>query len=439
MHINSIEIRGFRAVGHAKIKFDKNLAVLIGDNATSKTAILDAISAALAPLLEFGSTRSRYTKMLSERDFHISENGNIFGEFEQEKEIYLNIDTSIGDWDCVYTLEYTRPDRANVRWRGDRSVRSKLSSLLENDFETAPIVASYGADRATKSSESEPFLISSSFMHIERASAYWHALESRSVYNESVRWFETLENLELRRNRDSSIIVTNARLDTVRTAVSRMLPGFSNLRMVGLPARLIMEVDLPNRSKETLSMDQLSGGYRVMLGLVMDLARRMADLNPHLHDPLTASGVVLIDEVDLHLHPRWQQIVVYSLRDVFPNIQFILSTHSPLVLTTVEKKHIINLSWRHNRLCLVDVPSTYGAESGRIMGEIMGVDERPPEHISKFVKVLNKYRSLVRDGLWNSLEAEVLFKDLQKISPDDPIISALSLERRRLKLNEKRK
>lgn len=97
--------------------------------------------------------------------------------------------------------------------------------------------------------------------------------------------------------------------------------------MVGLPPRMMLNAKLPRRPPESLSVDQLSGGYRAMLALVTDLARRMADLNPGASDPLSVPGVVLIDEIDLHLHQKWQQLVVNSLRQMIPKVQFILSTH----------------------------------------------------------------------------------------------------------------
>ena len=99
-----------------------------------------------------------------------------------------------------------------------------------------------------------------------------------------------------------------------------------------------------------LELDQLSGGQRAVLALAADLAWRMAQGNPHLDGPLRSEAIVLIDEVELHLHPSWQQRILNDLRRTFPNAQFIVSTHSPQVLTTVEPKHIIELAREDGRI-----------------------------------------------------------------------------------------
>ena len=107
------------------------------------------------------------------------------------------------------------------------------------------------------------------------------------------------------------------------------------------PLRFSLSVTLQEGRKNTLELDQLSGGQRAILALAADLAWRMAQGNPHLEDPLASEAIVLIDEVELHLHPSWQQRILNDLRRTFPNAQFIVSTHSPQVLTTVEPKNIV--------------------------------------------------------------------------------------------------
>ena len=122
-----------------------------------------------------------------------------------------------------------------------------------------------------------------------------------------------------------------------------MVPEVSNPRIEHRPLRFVVSVQPDDDKPEQLSIDQLSGGYRIMLALAADLARRMAQGNPHLDDPLRSEAVVLIDEIELHLHPSWQQRVMADLARTFPNTQFIVSTHSPQVLTTVRPEHVVEL------------------------------------------------------------------------------------------------
>ncbi|WP_260328942.1 AAA family ATPase [Pseudomonas sp. 3-2] len=121
----------------------------------------------------------------------------------------------------------------------------------------------------------------------------------------------------------------DAQLTAVRCAIAAFMPGFTNLRVQRQP-RLHMAVD---KDGVTFNVAQLSQGEKSMLALVGDIARRLAMMNPSLDNPLHGEGVVLIDEVDLHLHPEWQLNLIQQLSKTFPNCQFVLTTQSPLVVS----------------------------------------------------------------------------------------------------------
>ena len=119
----------------------------------------------------------------------------------------------------------------------------------------------------------------------------------------------------------------------------------------------------------------MSDGQKTILGLVTDIARRMCLLNPHLDSNVTKStpGVILIDEFDVHLHPRWQRTIVQSLKSAFPAVQFIATSHSPQILGELKPDEIILL--RRER---VDHPTvSYGLDSSSVLEEIMEADSRP--------------------------------------------------------------
>ena len=181
-----------------------------------------------------------------------------------------------------------------------------------------------------------------------------------------------------------------------------------------------------------LEIGQLSDGQRAVLALAADLARRMAHGNPHVEDPLSSEAIVLIDEVELHLHPSWQQRILCDLRRTFPNAQFIVSTHSPQVLTTVEPQHIVELARKDGRIVAGSAAGwTYGAQAGDVLSVVMGVDERPD---NAFSKKLARYRRLINDDEGESREALVLRRELEGLSPDDPALSRADVEIRRRQL-----
>ena len=126
-------------------------------------------------------------------------------------------------------------------------------------------------------------------------------------------------------------------LRVLRAAVSRFLPNYENLR----PAEENTARLLIDQGGTALDIGQLSDGERGVLALVLDLARRLSQANPTLDDPLSnGHAVVLIDEIDLHLHPKWQRQIVHTLTAIFPRCQFIATTHSPQVVASVEPDQV---------------------------------------------------------------------------------------------------
>ena len=127
-----------------------------------------------------------------------------------------------------------------------------------------------------------------------------------------------------------------------------------------------------------MPINQLSDGYKSTISLVADIAYRMAVLNPQLLGSVCSQtdGIVLIDEVDLHLHPEWQQQILADLTAIFPKVQFIVTTHAPAVISSVEQECVRVL---HNNQ--IDLPAleTYGRDTNGILRAVMGVSERQPK------------------------------------------------------------
>lgn len=440
MRILRAKIRNFRAIEYASVPFHPQLTVLIGDNASAKTTILDAVVVSMSPIIE-GIGKSRRSSVQPD-DFRVLPKSDIFGFDDRPRsdEVVISVDTDQGELGGSFTRELTSKDRFEVLPSLNTGLYRSLRHMYADGVDQVlPIIAYYRESRAINERDRDRDLFQSGYQRVRsRRSALIGALSGRSVYSELIRWFEETENFELRQQRELGEDHRDPRLEAVRSAVSKMIPGVSNLRMVGHPPKLMMDISLPDTVPGTLTLDQLSSGYRVMLALVMDLARRMADLNPDLPNPLETPGVVLIDEIDLHLHPRWQQLVVPSLLSTFPAVQFVISTHSPQVLTTINEDNIIRLRWRGSILDLESVSSPNGSESGRMLTEAMDVEERPPASVSEFVLMLENYLTLVRQGRWNTPEAADALQRMQELSPHDPVHNTIELERKRLSVAQRR-
>ncbi|WP_262254118.1 AAA family ATPase [Pectobacterium polaris] len=170
-------------------------------------------------------------------------------------------------------------------------------------------------------------------------------------------------------------------LTAVRSAISAFMPDFSNLRVRRKP-QLYMSVD---KNGETFNVLQLSQGEKSLMALVGDIARRLAMMNPALGNPLHGRGVILIDEVDMHLHPSWQRSIIERLTTTFPHCQFILTTHSPLVIS--DSKDMLVYSLDDGKLAVV--PSQYGQDANSVLLEVMDTHIRNAHIASRFNDLLD--------------------------------------------------
>ena len=145
-------------------------------------------------------------------------------------------------------------------------------------------------------------------------------------------------------------------------------------------------------------------------------------------EALKGFGVVIIDEIDLHLHPKWQQEIIFKLQDVFPNLQLILTTHSPQVLSTIPSYCIKVINNDENGLVSVSEPDfSLGSESNMILEDIFLVDSRPG-NVDE-VKMLRRYQKLVMQNQWDTKEALDLNKELEKWAGEhDPIMKQLQMD-----------
>lgn len=210
--------------------------------------------------------------------------------------------------------------------------------------------------------------------------AYGRALHDREVeLREFMHWFRTQEKLG-----DANEPRRLKVLDALRAVVGELVPEFSNLRIQEQP-RLGFVVD---KRGQPFYLHQLSDGERGLLALVFDLTRRLAIANPDSENPI-ADGValVLIDEIELHLHPKWQRDVIKRLPCIFNSCQFVMTTHSPQVIGETEARCVRLLSWRGGKV-VVDTPAmAYGTDSNWILSVLMGADEMSEDVESKLENV----------------------------------------------------
>jgi len=195
-------------------------------------------------------------------------------------------------------------------------------------------------------------------------------------------------------------------LQFVTKAIESFIPEYSNFRVKRSP-RPHMLVD---KKGKTIRLDRLSDGEKNMIAMIGDIARRLSISNPRMKKPLEGDGIVLIDEIDLHLHPAWQRIIISKLTEVFPNCQFIVTTHSPQILSHVKAEHIFLLVQKNENMDVIKPTESYGKSSDRLLEDILGVDAREPKikaELHQLFKLIQNKDLKKAKELMSKLEDEI--------------------------------
>lgn len=296
--------------------------MFIGNNGSGKSAILDALSIGLGtisthlPLVKGISIKMNDLRHVNEQKMpycrvHLASFNDVEWDVTRRKDKSAKVSQKIP------------PSKGQTRLKSylDANVIDKYNASL--DFEM-PLFAYYGVSRAVL----QPLNKRGSRRNLTRFNSLSGSLGAQSRFHTGFSWFYQKENEEQRLQKErKSFNVTLKDLDVVRSAITTIFPDLSEPEIKMNPLRFTIRKD-----GEVLSLDQLSDGYKTMLGLIVDLGARFATANPGLENPLEADAVVMIDEIDLHLHPTWQQRVIGDMIRTFPGTQFILTTHSPYIV-----------------------------------------------------------------------------------------------------------
>jgi predicted ATP-binding protein involved in virulence len=199
----------------------------------------------------------------------------------------------------------------------------------------------------------------------------WYREREDFENEQKIKFFAQLNYIEIKDLHEKLKSFSDPQLKAVREALEVFLPEFKNLRVERKP-RLHMAVD---KNGSSLNIEQLSQGEKLVMAMVGDIARRMAIMNPTFKNPLLGTGIILIDEAELHLHPRWQRILLRRLTKTFPHCQFIITTHSPLLIS--DYKDVLCYSLDNGVLTTMD--ELYGLDVNQVLLGSMDTEIRSSE------------------------------------------------------------
>lgn len=403
MKLKAIHLQHFRCFSDFNITFDEQLTVLVARNGMGKTSILDAAAILLGSFLTHLPNVSGLS--FKKTDFQLL-------NAEGAKPPFMRLRATTHNhlsWDRTEKRDNSKAtSKAIPIAEGMKALHNYVDTFIDAENKQAPlelpVFIYYGAGRGVFDVPQRKRGFGKNF---KRFDALIGALESRTNFRRFVEYFYALEDRETRLQKDErSFDVEIPELKTIRKAVSTLLPEFSNPRSADA-AGIQLDWSPASQDKKTLRIDQFSDGFRTTLAMVMDIAARMAEANPHLEDALQSEGIVMIDEVELHLHPGWQQTILLGLMRTFPNVQFIVSTHSPQVVSAVESECLRVIDWSEGEPRLLPITFSKGAEAQQVLLDVLGVASPRVEDLD-IVKSLRRYQEFVEKNQWDSDEAKKL-------------------------------
>lgn len=413
MKLNSLTMENFRRFNQLSVEFHPALTVIAARNGKGKTTVLEAAALALGPFVgAFDESRGENIKRTDAR-FTGSEY-----EGHNEQAFPVVIEAAFSNPEIMSTREL-RSGKGATTTRGSRDLtnygKNLQQAVRDHEDVTLPLVCYYSSKRLWVHHNST----STKAVRKSRTAGYIDCLSAMSSINQLTEWVKKAELVDLQQQQRSGGAVKerSSRLAGVSDAVANMLAdeGWSDFHYDFDTDSLSMR----HRDHGKLPINIMSDGIRAMTSLAADIARRACQLNPHfgVEAPHLTPGIVLIDEVDLHLHPEWQQRVLGKLQETFPQLQFIVSTHSPQVLSSVSRVNIRTIDHDGYDSWGADLPNQEikGLSSVVALSEVMAVNPSPPVHETK---LLNDYIELIEQGQADSDLGNELRASLENIYGD---------------------
>ena len=335
MKLTSAKIKNFKGIEEWNIIFEPGFNLIKGVNGRGKTSVLEAIAVGLGGFVAGldGVATRHFSREEIRQVYTTVGDGSYDKKIVVPTEVYLEADVDGVSYDWVRGRKDIKTSRSTIQ---PRDICQKASLMANEENKELPVLAYLGAGRVwSQRRERVENIFRKQYF---RTVGYTDALHDASNIKLLLNWCVKMEQVAWQKEKKI------AEYEAVKKAVS----DFMQYMEPGDVCRVFYDKQqeelMYERGQEVLPVMSLSAGYQSLVWMVFDIAYRMAVLNPFMKDDIAkASGIVLIDEIDMHLHPKWQWNIINALRNVFPNVQFIAATHSPILFASAKDVWLIDV------------------------------------------------------------------------------------------------
>lgn len=432
MRINEITIKNFRGFTNFTRSFDPVMNVVLGNNTMGKTTLLHAIQIALGGYLK-SLSQLPTNEDAFKRNFKVDDRPLVYSEINEDfvyptkENPKISVNTTLSTFGKVdgTPFEETKTIEWSREMKGKNTINSgKLTPLVEKwegyriaeNAETdvvLPLVLAFGADRIDNNYK----LVDKKAKVSRLVKAYKYALAETVDFKSALAWYY---NFNSKGKKSPEVPGTDKAFEEALRVAARI----TNIAREEGNRSFWADVKVVGQENSTrLKYEMMSSGFKAMVNMVAEIAYRCIMLNRWLGEDAVKKtpGIVLIDEIDLYLHPHWQQHVLADLHEAFPEIQFIVSTHSPFIVQSVESQSVITLDGSKGTS-----PTMRSIED--IAVTEMNMDSARFPKYRQMVDTAERYYQLIKQGCEDQEEVSKVKKELDAIEEefsDDPAYVAL--------------